>query len=107
MPILNWGLISDSDNRGKRYARLSEGVFVCDRIGSLRPRSRRGIWAPDRKSPNATIYRPGRSADSELGPQNGIPRNQRLVDRLRVPIPNWCHVSDSDARAESYAQFFR
>ncbi|MQM07854.1 hypothetical protein Taro_040689 [Colocasia esculenta] len=30
---------------------------------ALRPRSRRGIWAPNRKSPNATIYRPGRSAD--------------------------------------------
>ncbi|MQL73674.1 hypothetical protein Taro_006014 [Colocasia esculenta] len=46
-------------------------MSVCDRIGSLRPRSRRGIWAPDRKSPNATIYRPGRSADSELGHRGG------------------------------------
>ncbi|MQM05618.1 hypothetical protein Taro_038428 [Colocasia esculenta] len=40
--ILNWGLISDSDNQAERYAHLSEGVSVCDRIGSLRPRSRRG-----------------------------------------------------------------
>ncbi|MQL77314.1 hypothetical protein Taro_009730 [Colocasia esculenta] len=47
---------------------LSEAVSVCDRIGSLQPRSRRGIWASDRKSPNATIYGPGGSADSELGP---------------------------------------
>ncbi|MQM22418.1 hypothetical protein Taro_055472 [Colocasia esculenta] len=45
----------------------SAAVSICDRIDSLRPRSRRGIWAPDWKSPNATIFRPGRSADSELG----------------------------------------
>ena len=69
MPIPNWGLISDSDNRAKSYARLSEAVSVCDRIGSLRPRSQRGIWAPDRKSPNATIYRLGRSVNSESGPR--------------------------------------
>ncbi|MQM22842.1 hypothetical protein Taro_055901 [Colocasia esculenta] len=46
---------------------MSVGVSVCDRIGSPRPRSRRGIWAPDRKSPNATLCRLVQSADSELG----------------------------------------
>ncbi|MQM21041.1 hypothetical protein Taro_054072 [Colocasia esculenta] len=58
------------DWAGPRVASASDSrVSVCDRIGSLRPRSRRGISAPDRKSPNATFYRPGRSADSELGPR--------------------------------------
>ncbi|MQM05617.1 hypothetical protein Taro_038429 [Colocasia esculenta] len=36
--IPNWGLISDSDNRVESYARLTERVSVCDRIGSLRLR---------------------------------------------------------------------
>ncbi|MQM15662.1 hypothetical protein Taro_048609 [Colocasia esculenta] len=60
VPILNWGLAGGSDPRANKYPRPT---------GGLGPRSRRGIWAPDQKSPNATIYRPGQSAYSELGPR--------------------------------------
>ncbi|MQM13237.1 hypothetical protein Taro_046162 [Colocasia esculenta] len=67
--IPNWGLISNSVNRAENYVCLSEGVSVYDHIRSLRPRSRRRIWVPDRKSSNRTLCRPSRSVDSELGPR--------------------------------------
>ncbi|MQL78234.1 hypothetical protein Taro_010622 [Colocasia esculenta] len=61
--------MSDSDNRAKSYSRLSEGVSVCDRIGSPRLHFRRGIWAPDRKSLNVTHIH-----DRALVSRNSVPQ---------------------------------
>ncbi|MQM05670.1 hypothetical protein Taro_038484 [Colocasia esculenta] len=88
--ILNWGLISDSDNRAESYSRLSEGVSVCDRIRSLQPRSRRRIWAPYRKSPNLTLCRPGRSANSELRPRGQFRSPAKKYPRLTEGVYDRC-----------------
>ncbi|MQM04458.1 hypothetical protein Taro_037257 [Colocasia esculenta] len=80
VPIPNWGLAGGFDPRANRYLRPIEGVRLSVYYNAL--------------------------SGAEFQPRNGIPRNQRPIDRLGVSIPNCGHINNSDARAESYAQFF-